>query len=139
MPLFFGGDAMAEILSSYQLFQLRMRINDRDKTLFSDDEIKLVAINHATDSSGNAITVPDGNYATTSEVITAVEAALSESPTVDLDLTEADLLEIILTDPNKWSNFQAVGVTADRNIDITRYINNRIKTLRNTIKGAELL
>ena len=139
MPPFFGGDAMAEILSSYQLFQLRMRINDRDKTLFSDDEIKLVAINHATDSSGNAITVPDGNYATTSEVITAVEAALSESPTVDLDLTEADLLEIILTDPNKWSNFQAVGVTADRNIDITRYINNRIKTLRNTIKGAELL
>ena len=130
---------MAEILSSYQLFQLRMRINDRDKTLFSDDEIKLVAINHATDSSGNAITVPDGNYATTSEVITAVEAALSESPTVDLDLTEADLLEIILTDPNKWSNFQAVGVTADRNIDITRYINDRIKTLRNTIKGAELL
>jgi len=129
---------MASILSSHQLFQLRMRINDRDKS-FSDDEIKLVALNHAVDSEGNAITVPDGDYADVSELIAAVESSLSESPTVDLDLTEADLLEIILTDPNKWSNFQAVGVTADRNIDITRYINDRIKTLRNKIKGAELL
>lgn len=128
---------------------IRLEIHDRDRRMFSDDEIKLYALKNleSTDATLEQISDPleywqellasvwggTAEPMSTEELaqlVQAAEDALPETNKVNLNYTIADLLEVILTDPDKWSQFQAMGVSDNRSIDITAYIKKKIQRLK---------